>query len=61
MDIEKLSESFKARVRAWHASQENQTDAIEYERSFIEAMDQISEEVLRESVEVPSLSARKKK
>jgi len=60
MDIEKLSESFKSRVESWYKSQEGQQNAIAYEQSFISMMDELSQEVLREVVEDPTLSVRKK-
>lgn len=50
MDIEKLKAEFEAKVKAWYASQEGQTDGYEYERSFVEAMREVELSVLKESL-----------
>lgn len=41
---------FSARYEAWEKSQEGQTDAYEYEKSYVEFMQKVEQEVLRLSV-----------
>ena len=50
MDIEKLKEEFGQKILSWEASQENQTDGYEYERSFVETMREIGRTTLQESL-----------
>ena len=60
MDIEKLKAEFEAKVMAWYASQEGQTDGHEYERSFVEAMREIELSVLKESLGAVPTNRNKK-
>lgn len=41
---------FSANIEAWVESQNGQTDAYEYERSFDEFIQKVSREILQESV-----------
>ena len=41
---------FSTKYEAWVESQKGQKDAYEYERSFDEFMQQVSKEILQESV-----------
>lgn len=41
---------FTAKYEVWAKSQEGQTDAYAYEKSFDEFMQQVSKEILQESV-----------
>jgi hypothetical protein len=41
---------FSTKYDAWSESQKGQTDAYEYERSFDEFMQQMSQELLQQSV-----------
>jgi hypothetical protein len=41
---------FSAKYEAWVESQKGQKDAYEYERSFDEFMQRVSQEILQESV-----------
>jgi hypothetical protein len=61
MDIEKLKKTFGDRVEAWEKSQKGQQDPIEYELSLKRMIDQISLEILQESVgHVPKSKNEKK-
>lgn len=56
----KVMAMFSERYDAWVASQEGQSSAYEYERSFDEFMQQMGRELLQQSVG-EELKARKKK
>ena len=51
---------FSTKYEVWSASQKDQKDAYEYERSFDEFMQKVSKEILQESVGKEP-DARKKK
>lgn len=50
---------FSAKYEAWSKSQEGQKDAYTYEKSFDEFMQQVSREILQESVGRESDSRKK--
>lgn len=47
---EEIMAIFSAKYDAWVASQEGQTSAYEYEKSFDEFMQQMGQELLQQSV-----------
>ena len=57
----KMQAVFNDKMEQWLESQENQTDGFEYERSYVETMQEISSEVFQLSVgEAPKDKNRKK-
>lgn len=47
---QEVMDIFSAKYEVWAKSQEGQTDAYAYEKSFDEFMQQMSREILQESV-----------
>lgn len=47
---EKAMAIFSAKYEAWEKSQEGQTDAYEYEKSYVEFMQKIEQEIFQLSV-----------
>ena len=45
MDIEKLTVLFAERVSQWEQSQQQQTSGYEYEKSYVEMMKKLEQEV----------------
>lgn len=56
----KVMAMFSARYDAWVASQQGQTSAYEYERSFDEFMQQMGRELLQQSVGDEAQGRKKK-
>jgi hypothetical protein len=50
---------FSAKYEKWYKSQEGQTDAYAYEKSFDMFMQQVSREILQESVGREAVSRKK--
>ena len=46
----KMQAVFNDKMEQWIESQENQTDGFEYERSYVETMQEISSEIFQLSV-----------
>jgi len=54
-------EIFKKHYTSWYASQQGQTSGYEYEKSYVDMMSEVGQEVLRASLgEVPKDKNRKK-
>lgn len=45
--IVKIVSSFEGKFRAWLTSQQGQTSAYEYEKSFVELMQEVSQDTLK--------------
>jgi len=61
MDEQALSELVTQKVREWFASQENQKDGYEYERSLNEVVQEIGKSILEASAgKLPSNRKEKK-
>jgi hypothetical protein len=58
---EKMLSVFSEKIDQWIASQENQTDGFEYERSYVEALQKIGTEVFQLSLgNIPKSKNQKK-
>ncbi len=61
MDYEKITKEVVEKLRQWHESQQGQTSGYEYEKTFVELMRGISQEVFQESLgHIPKSRNQKK-
>lgn len=47
MDIDKLKTMFAEKVTQWEQSQKDQTSGYQYEKSFVEMMNKLEQEVFK--------------
>ena len=59
--ITKVVSNFEDKYRAWLTSQQGQTSAYEYEKSFVELMQEVSQQTLQETTKSEHKSRNSKK
>ena len=61
MEEHQIAEMVKREVSAWFASQQNQTDGYEYEKTFVECWRSIGQKVFQQSLgKIPGSKNKKK-
>ncbi len=61
MDYGKISKSVEGKLKKWFDSQKGQTSGYEYEKTFVELMRGISQEIFQESLgKIPGSRNKKK-
>lgn len=61
MDEQQISEMVKTEVAKWFASQQEQTNGYEYEKTFVECWQSVGQKVFQESLgKIPGSKNEKK-
>lgn len=60
MKKEQLAQQFIERLTRWEESQQNQTNGLEYEKSYLKMMKEIEGDIFRQMVESKESEVKKK-